>query len=437
MQMLSKLKLDNIGNVKKIGLGNIVVMTSAALGLVNTYLMMLFFEISAESDSYLLATAIMFTVFLVATMPFEQYVYKYYEYKSEGKLVSYISFQHSLAIVIGVISSLIFLMLSDVISSFYTSNQSLLKKVVDLSNMLALGMIFYPLCLTFEKQLAAQGSIVSSLLAEMTPNLMTAMGFIHCYIFNKFDVEIVVIYRSSSYLIECLIFGFLIRHLKFNVSISDFISMIRNVSLNGCAVKGIKSFPMIAIEIFISNFLTALGDGFMSIYYYGNRFAVVVKTVVFGASLRMFNNDISQVITSKKWSGIAKKIFNYLRSMAPLYFLCAAMVYLILPFVIQAFTGNDTASATEIKYVFFVLSVAQIFIIFENCLSFTLFSIGKNMSMTTIYTLSLAAFFFSMELVSKFLDFYFSIGTSMAVYYISVGVMGAIVLRNTVMSSNV
>ncbi|MUJ21753.1 hypothetical protein [Aliivibrio fischeri] len=405
-----------------INIGRLIVLFQALLGVINSYLIIKVFGLGITSDTFFLSMAIMFSFYLFLVMPFEQFIFYFHKEKSKKNEDKYISYQYILSLLVCVIGFILFMILKQFLISIYTTDSELSVNITNTINYLFIGYAIYPICYVIEKHASSIGKINSSIMLELTPNIGVFLGLIISIFHGIESLSFIFIIRSIFIYIELLIGVFLIKKIKFDFNLEYAKSQWFTSSLYSNKVKLIKTLPTIIIEVMISRVLSNYSQGYISIYYYANRFAVILKQIVIGPSFKIYQNKISDNISKSNIKDMFNNIYTYIKESLLIYTFTAIILYFLIPQVFM-FVGVDKLSVDDVEKIkdfFVVLSCTQVLIIIENSISFIMFSMEKIKVMMFSYLSSTSAFLMSLNVG----DFFYStkplfiIGSSLIVFYL-------------------
>ncbi|HIF9143120.1 TPA: hypothetical protein ACX6PU_003739 [Photobacterium damselae] len=423
-----------------LNIGRIIVIVQALLGVINSYLIIKAFGIGNNSDALLLSIAMMFSFYLFFVMPFEQFIFYFHKEKIKGNEDKYITYQYIVSVIICIIGCLTFYFSKGYIISLYTNDKELSIKILNIIDFLLIGYSIYPICYVLEKHTSSIGKVNCSIFLELIPNLGLTIGLLVSIYYNFHELSMVCITRSLFLFIEFFIGLYFIRgtKLKFDYKYSK--GQWITSSLYSNKVKIIKTLPTIVIEILISRVLTTYGQGYISIYYYANRFAVILKQIVVGPSFRIYQNSISKYIATGIMHNIFDNMIKYIKESLLLYLLSAIILYYLIPKIFLFFViGSITiADIDKIQDFFVVLAFSQILIIIENSISFIAFSMEKIKLMTISYCMSTLIFIISLVFTHTFLSLnpIFIIGLSLVLFYfvmVSINIKGIYHEKNNIL----
>ncbi|WP_114763016.1 hypothetical protein [Vibrio cholerae] len=405
----------------KLKLGRLIVALQALIGLLNSYLIMKVLGVGAQSDAFLLSTMIIFSLYLFVVMPFEQFVFYYHKANVKGNLCQYLSFQYIMAFMFSIVGLAIYCLAKEPLIKIYTSNIDLQVDIADLLDVLILGSFLYPLCFVLEKHVSSQGNIILSLAMETIPNIGTTVGLILLYSIDNGNVEIVAYIKSLSYIVEILVGFAVIERWAFKVDIIYFKMAVNKILLTSNKVKLIKTIPSFIMEAILARVLSSFGEGIISIYYYANRFAVIIKNIITGPAFRRYQNQISACISKKNKDDVLNVIKSYVTESLFAYVPISIVVYYTIPIIFYLIDNKDITEnvIVHIRAMFIVLALSQLVVIMENALSFILFSLERFKAMSINYLISVVSFSVYTLFIIKFDFHYVAISISILIYYIS------------------
>lgn len=351
---------------------NILAALQVAFGLGNYFLLMKTFGVSPQTDAYLMGFAIMTSLQFLQMLLVEQYMYFYCEAKNAGdsNAHSFFCFGLTFSLLVGVLSSLLFEgFLPNVISLFaYGLDVYRLSLLSHILRILLISLAVYPVTYVLVKTMNAEMSFAFPYIVNIFPSSFVVL--IQLYLL--FVRHAGIAWLAYAYVVGVIsaVFAAVIflryrKNIPFHVKF--FHPLSRKFICNSLTMRFGHNIHNFLFSPITSNFLAILPSGDASCFYYAQKIALVLFSVIVGPSHSVFLSKVALAFSGKHNLDVLVLMRKFFRVTIMAFSLSVFAVYLGFPLASHflAYLKITPKDFHQIKFLFLMLAIWQFIIVAE------------------------------------------------------------------------
>lgn len=351
---------------------NLVAILQVVLSIINSVLLIRLFGVSYQTDSYLMAIAIITALQLLQLMTVEQFMYFYHDLKikSVKEAHNFYSASITFGIVVGIVTLIILLPSLNFIINIFAHNLdplriNLLKNILFI---LIIGLLFNPMNYINQRLLNAEMKFITPYLLDSLYFLFVSISLFYILFTNNLNI-IFLAYANIIGLLFAFILSFvLVKREGISIKPKKFHPLMNNFIKNSLSMKFGHNIHNILFVPVTNNILALLPIGFASYFYYAQMIVLGINAIVMGPQNRVLLSNVSSLWSEKKIDPITQLIKRYLKIFVPIFILCLTVAYFFIPLILNFVSSGklSTVDLTYIQMVFLGLAIWYIIIMAES-----------------------------------------------------------------------
>ena len=363
---------------------NFLVLIQIFLNTLNALLLIKVFGVSAQVDSYLLATSIVLTMQLVQLVFFEQFLVFYTDLKTESieksnNLYNAVLFWSS---VLGVVSVVVLFLVKSLVFKLFVFDidTQRLAYLNSISIILFSGLIFMPVISLNEKLLNAEMKFSIPYILTSLPTFFIVIAQLAVWLLN-FDKIIYLAYGQVFGLALSAIIGtaFIAKKLvpfKFVPKHSEIIPLLKN---SFTTRMGDNIYNML-LPVFLNNVLVTMSAGTVSYFYYAKKIIDTLKQLTVGPPAKILRTSLTNSWVTKNVVEIRQNIRKFLKGSILLMLGGIVLAFLILPTTLKIISMGKLSDndLMNINYIFLSLCPWHLLVLIEAPYILAIFTAKKS-----------------------------------------------------------
>lgn len=353
---------------------NLLAGLNVGLSLLNFLVFIKIFGISEQSDAYLVANTIIFTLHLLELLLIEQFLVFYNEKKALSFNQGY-QFYNSFvnfSLIAAVVFFMLFVWLSPwIIELFAQGFNNVQMELLELFFSIVLfELLIFPLLTVNQKLLNAESNYGLPYLLSILPNAAVTLVGVYLLLSGLQQAQWLlvakVVFMFLATLISCIvIFKIYFKEQSYALAIvwGDIYHCVKNsVSMRfGHNIHNMLFLPL------ITNALSHLPVGSNSYFFYCYRLINMIANVATGPAGTILNAQMARAWVEKNSQEAARLIKHYLKMAPAMLIAVGLLVYLMIPVILPLFDGSFSVKDINIlSSVFLLLLIWQSIIVVES-----------------------------------------------------------------------
>jgi O-antigen/teichoic acid export membrane protein len=333
---------------------NLLAILQVSLSIINSVLLIRLFGVSYQTDSYLMAVAIIAALQLLQLMSVEQFMYFYHDLKVKSVEEAHNFYRASITfgVVVGIITFIVLWPGISIIINIFAHNLDPTRYNL-LSNILIIliaGLIFNPMNYINQRLLNAEMKFSLPYILDSLYYLFISISLFYILLTNNTNI-IFLAYANVLGIMSAFILSFiLIRRLKIPIKPKKYHPMMNKFIKNSLSMKLGHNIHNILFTPVTNNILALLPIGFASYFYYAQMIVVGISSIVMGPQYRVLLSNVSTLWSEKKIKKIIILIKRYLKLFIPLFIAALALAYFLIPTLLD-FISSGTLSYEDVRYI--------------------------------------------------------------------------------------
>ena len=351
---------------------NLLAILQVFLSVVNSILLIRLFGVSYQTDSYLMAVAIIAALQLLQLMMVEQFMYFYHDLKvkSVKEAHNFYGTTITFGIIVGIVSFIVLWPGVTLIINLFAHDIdpvrfNMLKSILII---LIVGLIFNPMNYVNQRLLNAEMKFSLHYILDSMYYIFISLSLV--YILFSHNVNIIILAYANvvglgiAFTLSFLLVrreGISIKPRKSHHLMKKFISNSFSMKL-GYNIHNLLFTPV------TNNILAFLPIGFASYFYYAQMIVIGISSFVMGPQYRVLLSNVSNFWSEKKLEDIKVLIKRYLKLFLPLFIVSLAITYFLIPWILNLISSGQLSKTDDyyIQMVFLGLAVWYIIVMAEG-----------------------------------------------------------------------
>jgi len=351
---------------------NMLAIFQVTLSIINSVLLIRLFGVSYQTDSYLMAIAIITALQLLQLMTVEQFMYFYHDLKikSVKEAHNFYGAAITFSIIIGIITVIVLLPGINLVVNIFVHDLdplriNLLKNILFI---LILGLLFNPMNYVNQRLLNAEMKFSLPYILESFYSLFISLSLFYILFTNDLNI-VLLAYANVIGFIFAFIVGFgLVKRQGISIKPKKYHPLMNNFIKNSFSMKFGHNIHNILYVPITNNILALLPIGFASYFYYAQMIVIGINAIVMGPQNRVLLSNVSSLWSEKKLDLITQLIKRYLKIFVPLFIVLLSITYFLIPTILKFISSGKLSiiDSTYIQMVFLGLAVWYVIIMAES-----------------------------------------------------------------------
>jgi Na+-driven multidrug efflux pump len=373
---------------------NLLAILQVSLSIINSVLLIRLFGVSYQTDSYLMAVAIITALQLLQLMMVEQFMYFYHDLKVKSVKEAHNFYRASitLGIIVGIVTFIVLWPGVTVIINIFAHDLdplrfNLLKSILII---LIAGLIFNPMNYVNQRLLNAEMKFSLPYILDSLYLLFISLSLIYILFSNNTNIIILAYANVLGLFIAFILSFYLVKRQGIPIKPRKYHPLIKKFINNSLSMKLGHNIHNLLFTPVTNNILAFLPIGFASDFYYAQMIVVGISSVVMGPQYRVLLSKVSTLWSEKNISSIMWWIKRYLKIYLPIFIVLLALAYFIIPPILDLISAGNL-SYTDVKYIqmiFLGLAVWYVIIMAEGAF----LSVGMASKNSKIFILTNSIF---------------------------------------------
>ncbi len=351
---------------------NMLAIFQVTLSIINSILLIRLFGVSYQTDSYLMAIAIITALQLLQLMTVEQFMYFYHDLKIKSieEAHKFYSATITFSIIVGIATVIVLLPGINFIINIFAHDLDPLR--IDLLKnilfILILGLIFNPMNYVNQRLLNAEMKFSLPYILESFYLLFISLSLFYILFSNDLNIVVLAYANVIGFLFAFILSFVIINRQGISIKPRKFHPLMSKFIKNSLSMKFGHNIHNILFVPVTNNILALLPIGFASYFYYAQMIIVGINAVVMGPQNRVLLSNVSTLWTEKKKDKITQLIKRYLKLFVPIFIVSLIIAYFLIPTILNIISSGKLSAIdlTYIQMVFLGLAVWYVIIMAES-----------------------------------------------------------------------
>ncbi len=351
---------------------NLLAILQLSFSIINSVLLIRLFGVSFQSDSYLMAVAIIAALQLLQLMMVEQFMYFYHDLKVESVKEAHNFYRASITfgIIVGVVSFIVLWPGVTLIINLFAHDIdpvrfNLLKSILII---LIIGLIFNPMNYINQRLLNAEMKFSLPYILDSLYYLFISLGLFYILFSNNVNILILAYANVLGLIIAFILSFILVKREGISIKPKKYHPLMKKFVKNSFSMKFGYNIHNLLFTPVTNNILALLPIGFASYFYYAQMIVIGVSSIVMGPQYRVLLSNVSTLWSEKKIEDIKLLIKRYLKLFLPLFIIALAITFFLIPMLLNLITSGQLSKTDDsyIQMVFLGLAVWYVIVMAEG-----------------------------------------------------------------------